>query len=209
MTCRLYKLASVKFALRKNALRLPALLAVAALAVGLSGCSLEHRTNQTGVSQDELSAGGEPYFWAGPITYQVQISRQLNPFDTDDVQYLAGVTGAQDLGPQDFWYGIFLWAKNQTNRYVTTTDTFRLLDSSGQVFMPTPLNASVNPYAWTAQQLAPDGIEPAADSTASNGSAGGGMILFKLDQNVYSNRPLTLEVFAPGATKPSRVSLDL
>jgi hypothetical protein len=185
------------------------LLAVGAMAVGVSGCSIEHRTDQTGVTQDELSAGGEPYFWAGPITYQVQISRQLNPYDPIDVQYLAGLTGAQDLTPQQFWYGIFLWAKNQTDRYIATSDTFKLLDSSGQVFTPTPLNPSLNPYAWTAQTLAPDGIEPAADTTASNASAGGGLILFKLNQTVYSNRPLTLLVYAPGSTTPSRVSLDL
>ncbi len=138
------------------------LLAVGALAVGVSGCSLEHRTNQTGVSQNELAAGAEPYFWAGPMTYQVQISRQLNPYDPIDVQYLAGVSGAQDLSPAAVLVCVFLWAKNQTDHYVTTTDTFKLVDSSGQVFTPTPLNASVNPYAWTAQALAPDGIEPAA-----------------------------------------------
>jgi hypothetical protein len=189
--------------------RLPLLLAVAALAVGVSGCGLEHRTDQSGVSQDQLSAGGEPYFWAGPVTYQVQVSRQLNPYDTEDVQYLAGVTGAQDLNAQQFWFGVFLWAKNQTNRYVTTTDTFKLVDSNGQVFAPVPLNPSVNPYAWTSQTLSPDGIEPIADSTASDGSTGGGLILFELNQNVYSNRPLTLEVFAPGSSKPSMVSLDL
>jgi hypothetical protein len=189
--------------------RLPLLLAVAALAVGVSGCGIEHRTDQSGVSQDQLSAGGEPYFWAGPVTYQVQVSRQLNPYDTEDVQYLAGVTGAQDLNAQQFWFGVFLWAKNQTNRYVTTTDTFKLVDSNGQVFTPVQLNPSVNPYAWASQTLSPDGIEPVADSTASDGSAGGGLVLFELNQNVYSNRPLTLEVFAPGSSKPSMVSLDL
>jgi hypothetical protein len=185
------------------------LLAVSALAVGVSGCSVEHRTDQKDVTQDQLSAGAEPYFWAGPMTYQVQISRQLNQYDPIDVQYLAGVTGAQDLTAQQFWYAVWLWAKNQTNAYVTTTDTFKLLDSSGQVFTPTPLDASVNPYAWTAQSLAPDAIEPAADTTASNASPGGGLILFKLNQSVYSNRPLTLLVYAPGSTNPSRVSLDL
>lgn len=194
---------------KNRAYRLPLLLAVAALAVGVSGCGILQRTNQSGVSQDQLSAGGEPYFWAGPVTYQVQISRQLNAYDTADVQYLAGVAGAQDLNAQQFWFGVFLWAKNQTNRYVKTTDTFKLVDSNGDVFTPVPLNASVNPYAWTAQTLSPDAIEPVADSAASDSSTGGGLILFKLTQNVYSNRPLTLEVFAPGSSKPSMVSLDL
>jgi hypothetical protein len=189
--------------------RLLLLLATAALAVGVSGCGIEHRTNQTGISQDEFSAGIEPYFWVGPVTYQIQLSRQLNPYDPSDVQYLAGVSGAQSLTSQQLWYGVFLWAKNQTSGYVKTTDTFKLVDSAGQVFSPTPLNASVNPYAWTSQTLAPDGIEPVADSTASDGSTGGGLVLFKLNETVYSNRPLTLEVFAPGSSKPSKISLDL
>jgi hypothetical protein len=196
-------------ALNKTTLRLPLLLAAAALAVGVSGCGIEHRTNATGVSQDELSAGGEPYFNAGPVTYQIQVSRQLNPFDNEDVQYLAGVQDAQDLPGTQFWYGVFLWAKNQSGGYRKTTDTFKLVDSEGDVFTPTALNASVNPYAWTAQTLIPNGIEPQADSTASNGSTGGGLVLFKLPENVYSNRPLTLEVFPYGSTKPSKVSLDL
>lgn len=195
--------------LKKRTARLSLLLAVGALAVGVSGCGVEHRINQSGVSQDELSAGAEPYFDVGPVTYQVQVSRQLNPYDPGDVQFLAGVPGAQNLNAQEFWFGVFLWAKNQTSRNVKTADTFKLVDSSGDVFTPTRISASVNPYAWTSQTLSPDGIEPVADSTASDGSAGGGLILFKLNQSVYSNRPLTLEIFAPGSTKPSKVSLDL
>jgi hypothetical protein len=199
----------VKFDLKNRSLRLPLLLVVGALAVGISGCGVDKRTTETGVSQDELSAGAEPYFNVGPVTYQVQVSRQLNPFDPIDVEFLAGVKGAQDIPPQDFWFGVFLWAKNQTDRRVTTTDTFKIVDSAGAVYQPTQLNASINPYAWTATQLVPNGIQPAAGTTASNGSSGGGLILFKLNQSVYSNRPLTLLMYAPGSTTPSRVSLDL
>lgn len=199
----------MNLALNKNALRLPLLVAVAALAVGVSGCSVDHRTTATGVSQDELSAGNEPYFNVGPVTYQVQVSRQLNPFDSSDVQYLAGVQGAQDLPGTQFWYGVFLWAKNQSGGYRKTTDSFKLVDSAGNVFTPTVLNPSLNPYAWTAQTLIPNGIEPQAGSTASNGSTGGGLVLFELPQTVYANRPLTLEMYPYGSTKPSKVSLDL
>jgi hypothetical protein len=195
--------------LKKRPLRLPLLLAVGVLALGLSGCGLAGRpAKPANVTQDELSNGAEPYFWTGPITYQVQISRQLNPFDSYDVQYLSGVQGAQDISAQQFWYGVFLWAKNQSGHNATTTDKFEIVDSAGNVYTPTPLNASVNPYAWTAQTLSPNGIEPMADSAASDSSPGGGLVLFKLNQSVYSNRPLTLEVFAPGSSKPSKVSLD-
>ena len=193
-----------------RSLRLPLLLAVGALAVGVSGCGFTHReAKPTGVSQQELSNGAEPYFWTGPVTYQVQVSRALNPFDSYDVQYLSGVQGAQDLSSQQFWFGVFLWAKNQTGRTVPTADKFEIVDSAGDVYTPTALNSGVNPYAWTQQMLSPDGIEPVADSAASDSSPGGGLILFKLNQSVYSNRPLTLKVFAPGAKKASSISLDL
>ncbi len=199
----------MKQALNKNILRLPLLLAVAALAVGVSGCGIEHRTTVTGVTQDDLSAGNEPYFNVGHVTYQVQISRQINPFDPVDVQYLAGVKDAQNLPGTQFWYGVFLWAENQSGTNQMTADTFKLEDSYGDVYTPTALNPSLNPFAWTSQNLSPDGIEPLPGSVASNGGPGGGLILFKLNESVYSNRPLTLEIFAPGSTKPSRVSLDL
>jgi hypothetical protein len=195
---------------KKPLVRLPLLLAVGVLAVGVSGCGLANRpAKPSGLSQDELSNGGEPYFWTGPITYQVQVSRQLNPFDTYDVQYLAGVQGAQNLSAQQFWFGVFLWAKNQSGHAATTADKFEIVDSSGNVYPATPLNAGVNPFAWTQQALAPNAIEPVADSAASDSSPGGGLILFKLNQSVYSNRPLTLKVFAPGSSKASNVSLDL
>jgi hypothetical protein len=199
----------VKLVLKKRTARLSLLLAVGVLAVGVSGCGIDNRTDQTGVSQDELSAGAEPYFWVGQITYQVQVSRQLNPFDATDVEYLTGVAGAQNISPQQFWFGVFLWAKNQSGHQATTTDNIKLVDSQGQVFLPTKLNANVNLYAWTPTRLAPDAIEPLPGSTASNGSTGGGLVLFKLTQSVYSNRPLTLLMYAPGSTKPSRISLDL
>lgn len=195
--------------LKKRVFRLPMLLAAGVLALGVAGCGLEHRTNASGVSQDDLSAGGEPYFFDGGVTYQVQDSRQLNPYDQIDVQYLAGVQGAQALSANQLWYGVFLWAKNQNQVTKTTADTFKIVDSAGDVFTATKLNPSVNPYAWTALKLTPNQIEPAADTAASDGSAGGGLVLFKLTQAVYSNRPLTLEIFAPGSSKPSKVSLDL
>lgn len=206
---RLPRAVSHSFPKTTRPARLLVMLAVGLLALGVSGCGLANRTTLTGVSQNELSAGGEPYFNVGPITYQVQESRALNPFLPDDAQYFTGVSGAQNLSPDQLWLGVFLWAKNQTSRLQTTTDTFKIVDSAGTVYPATPLDATMNPYAWSAQQLPQNGIEPAAGTTASAGPTGGGLVLFKLNDSIYSNRPLTLEIFAPGSTKPSKVSLDL
>jgi hypothetical protein len=35
------------------------------------------------------------------------------------------------------------------------------------------------------------------------------LLLFKLPTSIFSNRPLTLEINAPGESTPSSVSLDL
>jgi len=196
----------VKLLTAKKTVRLMLVLGVGALAVTLGGCG---RTTLTGVSQDELSAGGQPYFNVGNVTYQVEVSRQLNPYGSEDVQYLAGLPGAQDISANQLWFGVFLWAKNQTKTIQQTADTFEIVDSEGTVYHPTTLNPAVNPYAWTSQALGQNQIEPLPGSAASNASTGGALILFKLDDSIYDNRPLTLEIFQPGDPKPAKVSLDV
>lgn len=192
----------------KKRLRAAPLLALAAVALALAGCG---RTTLTGVSEDQLSNGDEPYFNVGPVTYQVQISRQLNPFLPDDVQYLTGVKNAQSLPGTNFWYGVFLWALNQNKQTEQTAGIkdFELTDSAGNVYKPVQLNPNLNPFAWSAESLGQNQVQPAPNSIASNGSAGGDMLLFDLPESVYSNRPLTLRISAPGEQKPSDVSLDL
>ena len=148
------------------------------------------------------------YVDAGAITYQVQGSRQLNPYAPDDKQFLMGVAAAPPTIGQE-WFGIWLWAVNQTHRDAPTTDTFDIVDTQGHVYHPIAINTSVNPFAWTAQTLAPKGVEPSPPTAASQVSPGGGLVLFKLNDTVYSNRPLTLQIFAPGQASPSTVSLDL
>lgn len=148
------------------------------------------------------------YVDAGPITYQVQLSRELNPFDIEDREYLNGATGTAPK-PDEEWFAVFMWAKNQTGSNQTTTDSFDILDTQGNRYYPVPINPKVNPFAWTAQTLAPLGTEPAPESAASFGPTQGGELLFKLNISAYSNRPLTLQIYARGQANPSSVSLDL
>ena len=104
------------------------------------------------------------YVDAGPITYQLQVSRQLNQYAVEDRQYLAGLPeGLGTLTPSEFWYGVFLWAKNQTNEFHTTSDTFTITDTNGNTYHPTKLNAELNGYAWTSQVLAPHGDRARAE----------------------------------------------
>jgi hypothetical protein len=202
----------VKLSRSKKSLRAGAVVAAAAIAVGVAGCgqgAFDHRTNQHNESESQLSSGNEEYIFQGAITYQVQLSRALNPFSTEDVQYLAGVKNAQNLPANELWFGVFLWGLNQSGHDATTADKFVIEASDGTRYNAVKLDPSINPYAWTKQTLSPNGVEPNPDSTAAYGPTQGGLVLFKLDDSIYSNRPLTLLIYGPGSTNPSRISLDL
>jgi hypothetical protein len=180
------------------------LACVAAMALGLAACGWESHPE----SADANNNGG--YVDAGPITYQLQVSRQLNPYATEDSQYLTGLpAGTPQPKPDEMWYGVFLQAKNQSDHTATTTDSFDIKDTQGNIYHPIALNASENPYAWTSVPLAPSAVEPGQDTTASFGPTQGRLLLFKLPTQVYSNRPLTLQINAQGQESPSTISLDL
>jgi len=174
---------------------------VIALAFGLSACG--HKESHPTVADNE-----GVYVDAGPISYQVQLSRELNPFSQEDRQYLIG-TNAAPPKPDEFYFGVFMWAKNESKTPAPTTNSFDIVDTEGNKYYPIAINPQVNPYAWTSQTLAHLQTEPGPDTTASFGPTQGALVLFKLNASAYANRPLTLEINEPGVPKPSSVSLDL
>jgi hypothetical protein len=186
--------------------RAAGLAGAAALALGVGACGLAQRINHPTSADANNNA---IYVDAGPVTYQVEISRSLNPYSTEDAQYLAGIPKAQSIPADQLWFAVFVWAKNQSGRTQTTTNHFAITDSAGTVFHAWPLNPQVNPYAWTAERLAPDEIEPEPDTTASYGPTQGGLVLFRLSTAIYANRPLILDIYAAGQSKPTTVTLDL
>jgi hypothetical protein len=179
------------------------LASVAALALGLAACG------KTG--NPPTAANNGVYVTAGPITYQLEISRSLNPYATEDSQYLKGLSKADlALSANQLWYGVFVWAKNQTKRSAATANSFDIVDTEGNHYYPLPVNPSANGYAWQPQTLKPGAIEPGPDTQASLGPTQGGVLLFKLNNTVYDNRPLTLEIRGGSAHKVwSTIELDL
>ena len=172
------------------------------LALGLAACGKVN--NPSSAENDGV------YELAGPITYQLQVSRELNPYSVEDKQYLAGLpAGAASLTSTQEWYMVSLWAKNQTKRSAMTSGNFDIVDTQGNHYYPVAVNSSINQYAWTPQSLPPGGTEPAPDTTASFGPTQGGLLLFKLNTTVYDNRPLTLEIRGPSGKVWSTISLDL
>jgi hypothetical protein len=204
-------------------IRLPAavtlrrsLIALCALvfALGLTACGNHHPHLAGGQASGQDSAdannnGG--YVDAGPITYQLQISRELNQYGVEDSQYLKGLPAgvSPSIGPTQLWYGVFLWAKNQTDHPQPLSDNFEVVDTQGNVYRPIDLNRQVNEFAWTARKLNPLETYPIPNSVASEGPTQGGLLLFKVSDSVYSNRPLTLFILGADNKKLGSISLNL
>lgn len=185
--------------------RLLIALCALTLVFGLAGCG--HKQPHPTVA-DANNDGG--YIDAGPVTYQMQISRELNPYSTEDSQYVKGLpAGASGLSANQIWYGVFLWAKNQTHHNQATSNSFEIVDTQGNVYYPVELDANANPFAWTSQTLAPNATEPGPNTIAIDGPTQGKLLLFKLSTTAYSNRPLILYVLGANGNKLGSISLNL
>ena len=175
------------------------------LALGLAACG--HKQAHPTVA-DANNNGG--YVDAGAITYQLQISRELNPYATEDSQYVKGLPAGTVAPTADqLWYGVFLWAKNQTGKPQTTSDSFVIIDTQGNRYYPIKIDPDINEFAWTAQTLNPLSTEPGPGTVAAAGPTQGGLLLFKLNTAVYSNRPLTFYILGPNGRRQASISLNL
>jgi hypothetical protein len=150
------------------------------------------------------------YIQAGPITYQLQVSRELNPYSEQDKPYIQGLPrGFATPNANELWYGVFLWAKNQHHHPYWTSNNFKVVDTQGNTYRPIDLDSAENPFAWKRQLLDKGETYPLPNSVASNNESQGALLLFKLNQSAYSNRPLTLYILNPHNQKLGSISLDL
>src|SRR5580704_16831124 len=98
--------------LRKLPLASAALVAVLAL----SACGDSHTKVTTGTYAGESGANA-PYLNVGPLVYEVQLSRELNPANSEDATYLQGLTPEQrKLEPGQEWFAVFMQVYNNTNQ---------------------------------------------------------------------------------------------
>jgi hypothetical protein len=188
--------------LRRSLIALCGLL----LVIGLAACG--HQSPHESFA--DANNDGD-YVSAGYITYQLQISREINQYSAEDSAYLKGLPSgvSPSLGPNQLWYGVFLWAKNQSGHPATTSDNFKITDTQGDVYRPVKLDTAVNPFAWTAMPLANLATEPGPNTVASLSPTQGGLLLFKVNTSVYSNRPLTLYILGPDDRQLGGISLNL
>jgi hypothetical protein len=197
--------------------RLSIVAAALAIVIAISGCATSsydtaQQTKGGPLAGHEVadSENDGTYVSAGALTYQLEISRELNPYGVEDSQYIRGLPkGTTPPNGQQLWYGVFMWAKNQTDEPHATSDNFEIVDTQGNVYKPLKLDMAANPYAWTSQTLTPNTTEPGENTTAGDNFTQGGLLLFKLPVTIYDNRPLTLYILSPTDKKIGEISLDL
>jgi hypothetical protein len=147
----------------------------------------------------------------GGLNYQVQLSRYLNPNDSEDAYYLRGLPQGTSLDPGkgSVWFAIWMRVKNPSPKPLTPVSTFTITDTQNNKFQPLPMDPKLNPFLYLPAPIPHAGLLPSPDTPASNvGPLAGALILFRLDVDSLQNRPLILHIEGPANTE-AQVSLDL
>ncbi len=179
--------------LRKLPLAALALL----LALALGACGDSHTRVTTGTYAGESGAQA-PYLDVGPLTYEVQLSRELSPYDVEDSAYLQGLTPAQRaLKPGEEWFGVFMQVFNNSSTPHLASDNLTISDTQNNVYTPT-VPAPTNSFAYRAGTIVPPGGRlPELSSVAANGPTQGVVLLYKIQIVSLDNRPLELKIVDP------------
>jgi hypothetical protein len=138
------------------------------------------------------------YVQAGPLTYQVQISRLLNPADIEDQAYLKGVpAGERELPANEAWFAVFMRVQNEGEKPQVPTRQYKIVDTQENEFKPLALPAD-NVFAYNPpRELPPEQVYPDPDSSAGAGPIQGSLLLFRVKIDSLANRPLELNIDSP------------
>jgi hypothetical protein len=191
--------------LRKLTLLALVLLAASALAA----CGDSHSRVSTGTYAGESGANA-PYLDVGPLVYEVQLSRQLNPYTTEDAAYLQGLSPAQQkLAPGQEWFAVFLQVYNNSPSPLPAATDLTITDTQGNRYTPIVPSAA-NQFAYRAGSVPGDGRLLVADSIASQGTTQGALLLYKIQIVSLDNRPLKLTIVDPeNSTETASAELDV
>ena len=194
----------------RSPLRKLALLAAAALAtVALGACGESHTKVTTGTYAGESGANA-PYLNVGPLIYQVQLSRELNPTNSEDSGYFEGVPYAEGrLLPGQEWFGVFMQVYNNTEHAHAASQSITISDTEGNVYHPLSV-LGTNHYVYRGGLVPAKSVLPAPDTTAAFGPTQGALLLFKIKVISLDNRPLEIKIAEPeGLVASASAELDV
>jgi|HubBroStandDraft_6_1064221.scaffolds.fasta_scaffold424803_2 hypothetical protein len=179
-------------------------------AVALSACSDNSHTRVTTGTYAGESGQNAPYLDVGPLIYEVQLSRELNPYDTEDASYLTGLTPAQrKLYPGEEWFAVFLQVYNESSTPHVAATNISISDTQENVYTPT-IPAFTNEFAYRGGLLPAKGRIPELDTVAADGPTQGAVVLYKIKVVSLDNRPIELKIVDPtNPTLTASAELDV
>jgi hypothetical protein len=185
--------------LRKSPLAVCALIAL----LVLSACGDSHTKVSTGTYAGESGANA-PYLDVGPLEYEVQLSRELNPTNSEDSAYLQGLSASErSLAPGQEWFAVFVQVYNTTSKAEPASNDLTISDTQGNTYIPL-VPDPVNPFAYRGGLVLPNSQIPPPDTTADSGPTEGALLLFKIQTVSLDNRPLELKITDP--TDPAQTA---
>jgi hypothetical protein len=192
---------------RLRTLTLLALVLLAASA--LAACGESHSKVTTGTYAGESGAAA-PYLDVGPLVYEVQLSRQLDPNSVEDSAYLQGLApAAQKLAPGQEWFGVFVQVYNDNSQALPAASDLTITDTQENRYLPI-VPAATNEFAYRGGSVPGKGRLPGPDSIASAGPTQGALLLFKIQIASLDNRPLKLTIVDPdNSAEKASAELDV
>jgi hypothetical protein len=175
-------------------------LATVLLALGavlaLGACGDSHTKVTTGTYAGESGANA-PYLNVGPLVYQVQLSRQLNPANNEDSRYLAGLKPAEaKLAPGQEWFAVFLQVYNQGSSPQQASTSITISDTQNNVYTPIVPDYT-NDFAYRGGVVRAGGQIPEPGSAGAQAPTQGALLLFKIQVVSLDNRPLEVKIVNP------------
>lgn len=185
--------------------KLLALAGAALIAVSLAACGGDSEVKETSGTYAGEGGVGAPYLSVGPLVYQVQISRALNPYDTEDSAYLQGLSASQrQLHPGEEFFAVFMQVLNETNSSHKAASEITISDIEGNVYRPIEPDQS-NLFAYRPEATVPAKNQlPTPSSIASSAPINGLMLLYKIKLESLEYRPLKVKIVSP--TNPSETA---
>jgi hypothetical protein len=172
-------------------------------AVGAGGCGNKHDVRTQGETEGL-------YIDVDELTYQVQLSRILEPSGLEDQAYLRGLAEGVGIGSDEVWFAVFLRVENETDKVLRSADRFEIVDTTEKTYRPVGLDRNANVFVYEPESVAPGVILPRPDTPAYNGPIQGSLILFKVRIASLYNRPLEFRISSSrGSGTTGIIDLDV
>lgn len=183
-------------------LAVPLTLALALVAFG--GCGNKRDAYTTADTEGV-------YLAADGLTYQVQLSRELNPALVEDRTLLRGLPASETrLTPDEVLFGVWLRVENNGNATHVSSDNFEIIDTEDNHYAPLTVDPSLNSFIYQPQTMRSGDLYPDLDSVASSCCPRqGALLIFRLNRSVYNNRPLDFDIRTTRTPVRTEASVEL